>query len=674
MPFARFVEITANNNSQLVERIKSIDVLSLTDIDKIVMVGVAANELMNQVGKMKVLLVFANDTAAANAADNVLIPVLTLSQRPMGEYLDGYVKIDTVDPAANPQSPGGPGGPFGAGGPSSEFGDESGIPGGPPPGVGGPGGGRGGVSSGDFGGQSPPVSSGSSDGGFSSEFGNDAGGPGGPPPGVGGPFGGPPTGFGDPGGFGGTQPTPTKRLSTINVLRRGAVVELQFDMEWSGTVYRDKFWPRILRIASQVKGRMAVVAGENDWRALAAVPTQLNKTGKPFPQGTKPIGSNINRYDLAYPPEQRVSFLAELLPYLGRNDVHARIDQGRAKPWYDESNLEAAEAWIPEFLDAGYPSESWRATHPLVKGRTIGGTNFVGIAGYGMDAARYDLGDPEQAKLAGMTGYGWGSTPADVKDGLSNTIYMMQVPPGDGRPWIAGGGATLIGIDSSLPDPFAPFVHKGTDKESDGTFVLMGDGSIRWLKAGVDPKVFKALVTRAGGDNDAIVGIDDIAPKERLKQEELQAQTAPKPTIGMESKELPPEAEAAKGDAPAPVDDGKINGEALKRLQGEWTAIEAQVDADTIPSDQLKKLDITFTIRGATTASTYGPAKIYADIIGLESKGKDSGEILLEDNRTKETQTAPYTFKDDDTVTIKILKRINDEKRKMTLTLIRDKK
>ena len=46
----------------------------------------------------------------------------------------------------------------------------------------------------------------------------------------------------------------------------------------------------------------------------------------------------------------------------------------------------------------------------------------------------------------GLTGYDWGSKPEEVTDGLSNTIYLMQTPPGLQQPWIAGGGAVpLIG-------------------------------------------------------------------------------------------------------------------------------------------------------------------------------------------------------------------------------------
>src|SRR5262249_14359247 len=52
---------------------------------------------------------------------------------------------------------------------------------------------------------------------------------------------------------------------------------------------------------------------------------------------------------------------------------------------------------------------------------------------------------------------------------------------------------------------------KGTTKQ--GTYALMADGSVRWIPAKIDPKVLRALATRAASDNGDLADIDKTAPK-----------------------------------------------------------------------------------------------------------------------------------------------------------------
>src|SRR5262249_14735379 len=145
---------------------------------------------------------------------------------------------------------------------------------------------------------------------------------------------------------------------------------------------------------------------------------------------------------------------------------------------------------------------SWRAASPFATARVFGGTDFVAISGVGADAARYDpVRNPEHKKLAGITGYDWESKVADVTDGLSNTIYLRQVAPGFPRPWIAGGGATVMGLDRD--DPLGPFVADhpdGRGGKKRGTYAIMGDGVVRWIPADIDRETLLAMATRAGGE------------------------------------------------------------------------------------------------------------------------------------------------------------------------------
>jgi hypothetical protein len=292
------------------------------------------------------------------------------------------------------------------------------------------------------------------------------------------------------------------------------VVHLEAHLIW-----REEKWPTSIlvgmnRLFGQMKGRMSVLSGETDWFNLAASFPKVIRDRGQFPRGTLERDARAERYGLPFPPEQRVSFLAELLPYLGRGSVRTAI-QEKKFAWYDKENLSAAETWIPEFLVPTYDQSFWRARHELAPEATLGATNYVGIAGLGRDAARYDPNDPDAKKKVGMVGYDWLSKPEDVTDGLSNTIYMIQVPPGLQRPWIAGGGATVVGIDDSGGDPFQEFVSRMPDGKR-GTHVLMGDGSVRWVKEGIDPKTFRAMTTRAGGES--LDALDTLAPVLKAKR------------------------------------------------------------------------------------------------------------------------------------------------------------
>jgi hypothetical protein len=277
-------------------------------------------------------------------------------------------------------------------------------------------------------------------------------------------------------------------------------------------LWTEEKWPNsvllgLSRLFGQMKGRMLVLSGETDWHSLAAGFPKIIRDQGSLPRGTIEREAKAERYGLPFPPEQRTSFLAELLPYLGRGGVYSTL-QPQKFAWYAPENLQAAESWIPEFLVPSYDQSAWRANHPLAPQASLGATNYVGLAGIGRDAARYNPNDPSVKTKLGMTGYDWSSKPEQVTDGLSNTIYMIQVPAGLQRPWIAGGGATLTGVDDT-GEPFQEFASRAPDG-SRGTHVLMGDGSVRFLKEGIAPKTFRALVTRAGGES---IDLDKISPK-----------------------------------------------------------------------------------------------------------------------------------------------------------------
>jgi prepilin-type N-terminal cleavage/methylation domain-containing protein len=123
---------------------------------------------------------------------------------------------------------------------------------------------------------------------------------------------------------------------------------------------------------------------------------------------------------------------------------------------------------------------------------------------------------------------------ADVKDGLSNTIFVAETREPDAAVWIDGGTGSLAAhpYDQSSPDDFAlpqvalnytpyfvPFVGLGVEGGSGidcaygpssmhpgGIMHLFGDGSVHFISPEIRSTVYDSLVTREG--KEVIKGID----------------------------------------------------------------------------------------------------------------------------------------------------------------------
>jgi len=76
---------------------------------------------------------------------------------------------------------------------------------------------------------------------------------------------------------------------------------------------------------------------------------------------------------------------------------------------------------------------------------------------------------------------------------------------------IAGGGATVVGVPETKS--IRPFVSSTQDSKR-GTYVVMLDGSVRFIGESISDEVFKALCTIRGGES--IEDIESIAPKAKL--------------------------------------------------------------------------------------------------------------------------------------------------------------
>jgi prepilin-type processing-associated H-X9-DG protein len=193
------------------------------------------------------------------------------------------------------------------------------------------------------------------------------------------------------------------------------------------------------------------------------------------------------------PPEKRLSWLYELDPF-----IHARMDptwgMNRNKPWDIEENFRITRGPMPIYLCPWNPNREDAAGFGL--------THYVGVSGVGTDAARL----PKDNPAAGLFGYDRTTKRSEIKDGDSSTLAAIETARDNG-PWAAGGPATVRGLDPNR----RPYL--GTEAQFGGlhggtTAALFADGSVRFLQNSIDPRIFEALATIAGGEEVGAIDAD----------------------------------------------------------------------------------------------------------------------------------------------------------------------
>jgi hypothetical protein len=128
------------------------------------------------------------------------------------------------------------------------------------------------------------------------------------------------------------------------------------------------------------------------------------------------------------------------------------------------------------------------------------------------------------ADKIGIFGYDRHTALRDITDGAANTILMAEVPPMVKRPWLAGGGATAVGVpEKNSVKPFVSLQPNGKK----GTLVVMADGSVRFISENVSDEVFKALATIKG--NESII-LNREAPKVEAPADEV-VEAKPPPAV-----------------------------------------------------------------------------------------------------------------------------------------------
>jgi len=206
------------------------------------------------------------------------------------------------------------------------------------------------------------------------------------------------------------------------------------------------------------------------------------------------------------PVDQRLSFNVLLLPYIECSNVYSELAQ--VEVWDSPRNDAAVANYRTKlFRCPEWVEESWKPTAPQseLPWDRHSPTNYVGVAGVGLDAGSLPLEDSR----IGMLGYERQLKIEEVKDGLANTILLLESGRDPG-PWIRGGAGTLRGIDTGdLPITGENRQFGGMHRSSSfsllprrpiGANVLLGDVSVRYVKDDIEPRVLAGLATAAGGE------------------------------------------------------------------------------------------------------------------------------------------------------------------------------
>jgi predicted Zn finger-like uncharacterized protein len=310
---------------------------------------------------------------------------------------------------------------------------------------------------------------------------------------------------GSPGNPGGQPPKPLEDLVTlvIDFKQNGTTVVATVDIQ-----VKDQ--NLINQMVEQTQPVLARIQGEVEMASVRPHPYVLGQAAKAyatkhqqFPLGAVARPPSARRANRPWPPDQRVSGLAELLPYLGYEDLHKKIRPQES--WRDSANLPVASTLIPQFLSPDLPRNYWFVRYPGIN-LDLAATSYVGIAGVGRDAAEYKPGDAAAAKNMGIFGYNRATPLAEIDD-PANTILLIQTPPTPKSPWMAGGGSTVRGVPETKS--VEPFLTQRADGKR-GAYMVMADGSVRWVTEQISDEVFKQLAVVKGQKS---ADLDEVAPK-----------------------------------------------------------------------------------------------------------------------------------------------------------------
>jgi prepilin-type N-terminal cleavage/methylation domain-containing protein len=235
---------------------------------------------------------------------------------------------------------------------------------------------------------------------------------------------------------------------------------------------------------------------------------------------TSPVDVGVWNY-ASNPRVHLHSWASLILPFLEDSSLQGIIDYRVSS--LDPANRMAAEMIVPiyrcpSFVGRDYSGEpKYTEISPALTIRNyvaMGATTVGTLWGPGADGRR---------RPDGSIYYQSETRLKDITDGLSNSLFLAETREQNVAVWIDGTGAAAVSrrfaIDrapsyasSETALNYNPYYLWGdTDDSVDclygpssmhgsGVAHLLGDGSARFIEDTIDPALYDALVTRAGGE------------------------------------------------------------------------------------------------------------------------------------------------------------------------------
>ena len=124
--------------------------------------------------------------------------------------------------------------------------------------------------------------------------------------------------------------------------------------------------------------------------------------------------------------------------------------------------------------------------------------NYIALGGLGIDTPASPI--DRAGKKAGAYRYENVTPFGRFTDGLHYSAQLVETTV-DLGPWLQGGAGTIRGLDVDA----ATYLGVGRQFggcHSGGCYVSMADGSVQFVRESVDPRVFRAMLTIAGGPDE----------------------------------------------------------------------------------------------------------------------------------------------------------------------------
>lgn len=218
---------------------------------------------------------------------------------------------------------------------------------------------------------------------------------------------------------------------------------------------------------------------------------------------------------IAHPDERHIhSWLSLILPQLEQSNLADQIDYRYSS--MHANNLPVATRVLSVYRCPSYsgpqyssdPNYTRFSTRYAIGNYAALGSSDVGHI-YGMNSKLFDP-DGVMYPLSN-------TKVADVRDGLSNTVFAVETRESKMAVWIDGGTAAMVALrydDFNAPTyaglehalnytPYFEYLNPRSDfgpssMHPGGAFHLLGDSSVRFIVNSISPAAYAAYVTRNG--------------------------------------------------------------------------------------------------------------------------------------------------------------------------------